>query len=142
MLELNEHVELATLGRAEQERGFGGGIGCLADRERAGVMGEGALMHLLEEFMQAWAVREALVSHAEGGARRSAIGQAGAFGDDVDRVHAEAVDAAREPPVHHVVDRVTDRGVFPVQVRLLPSKQVEVVLARGGVVLPGRATEE
>ena len=51
MLELNEHVEFATLGRAEQERGFGGGIGGLADRERAGVMGEGALMHLLEEFM-------------------------------------------------------------------------------------------
>ncbi len=64
------------------------------------------------------------------------------LGDEVDDVHAEAVDAAVEPPPHHRVDRLADVGVLPVEVRLLGVEQVQVVRARGLVEPPRAAPEE
>ena len=61
--------------------------------------------------------------------------------DHVDDVHAEAVDPAVEPPAHHRVDRLPDLRVLPVQVWLAPGEQVQVVLLRRLVPLPGRARE-
>ena len=142
VLELDEHVELAPGRITEQEGRLGGGIRSLADRERAGVERERALVHLLEELVQARAISEALVTDTEGSTGGASIGQTRALGDNVDCVDAEAVDTAIKPPVHHVVDRVAHLRVFPVQIRLLAGEQVKVVLARGWIVLPGRATEE
>ncbi len=71
-----------------------------------------------------------------------AVGQPRDLRDEVDDVHAEPVDAAVEPPRHHVVDRAADVRVLPVEVRLLAREQVQVVLARRLVVLPRGAAEE
>ena len=62
--------------------------------------------------------------------------------DEGDDVHAEAVDALVEPEAHEAVDLFADFGVVPVEVGLLYGEVVEVVLAGGGVELPGGAGEE
>ena len=59
----------------------------------------------------------------------------------VDDVHAEPVDAAVEPPAHHLVDGRPDLRVLPVEVGLLAGEQVEVVLPRRRVELPHRTGE-
>ena len=142
VLELDEHVEFASVWVAEQEGRLGGGVRGFPDGERAGMVGECALVHLLEELVQARAVGEALVADAEGSACGTPVGQPRALRDDVDRVDPETVHPSIEPPVHHVVDGVANLGILPVQVRLLAREQVQVVLARGRVVLPGRPPEE
>ena len=73
---------------------------------------------------------------------RVPVRQGGVLGDHVDDVHPEAVHAAVQPPAHHLVDRLPDLGVLPVEVGLLAGEQVQVVLAGVGVVLPGRPGEE
>ena len=62
---------------------------------------------------------------------RRCVGKPVGLGDEVDDVHAEAIDAAVEPPAHDVVDGLSDVGVLPVQIRLLAVEQMEVVLAGG-----------
>ena len=63
------------------------------------------------------------------------------LGEQADDVHPEPVDAAVEPAVHHRVDGLPDLGVLPVEVGLLGGEQVQVVLARLGVVGPRRSRE-
>ncbi len=62
--------------------------------------------------------------------------------DEVDHVHAEAVDAAVEPAAHHGVHRLAHLGVLPVQIGLLAVEQVEVVLPGRRIPFPHRAGEE
>lgn len=64
------------------------------------------------------------------------------LGDEVDDVHPKSVDAAVEPPGHHVVDGAAHLGVLPIEVRLLAREQVQVELARALVPLPGGPREE
>ena len=71
----------------------------------------------------------------------SPSGRSGVLRQHVDDVHAEAVDAAVEPPAHHLVDRRPYLRVLPVEVGLLPGEQVEVVLPRRRVELPHRTGE-
>ena len=129
MLELDEHIELAALRGTEQQRGLGGCIRCLADREGSGMMGERPCVHLLQKLVQARSVRVALVAHAEWGACRAAVWEARCLGDHVNGVNPESIDAAIQPPVHHLVDRVAHPWVLPVQIRLLAGKQMQVILA-------------
>ena len=56
-------------------------------------------------------------------------------------IDAKTVDAAREPEAQHVVHRCANRGIAPVEVRLLCQKCVVVILVGGGVECPGAATE-
>src|SRR6266568_1012508 len=58
-----------------------------------------------------------------------------------DRVDAKAVDAAREPEPHHVVDGLPYLRVAPVQVRLLRQERVAIVLTARSVERPGAAAE-
>jgi len=47
------------------------------------------------------------------------LGEGEVLGNQVDDVHAEAVDAAVQPPGHHLVDGAAPLGVLPVEVGLL-----------------------
>ena len=71
-----------------------------------------------------------------------AVGQGRVLRNQDNDIHAEAVDAAVEPPVHHLVDGGADLGVIPVQVGLLLVEKMQVVLARGLVPGPSRARKE
>ena len=106
------------------------------------MVGERPLVHLLQEFVETRAIGEALVADSERRTRRSTIGQTRLLRNDIDRVDPEAIDPPVEPPVHHLVDGVTNLRIFPVQVGLLACEKVEVVLARGRVVLPRRTAEK
>ena len=63
------------------------------------------------------------------------------FRDQGDHVHAEAVDAAIHPPVHHPVHGLANLRILPIQIRLLPGELVEVVLAALRIVLPSGTAE-
>jgi len=143
VVELEHHVEL-TPGRVRKKQDVvAAHARSFADRHGSGAPREDLAAHLGEVFMQVGPfgeVREALAPRAPG--VNDAVGQGRVLRDQVDDVHAEAVDAAVEPPVHHVIDGGADLGVVPVQVGLLLVEQVQVVLARSLVPGPGRAGEE
>ena len=143
MVELEHHVELCAGRVREQQDVVAAHAGALADRHGAGATVEDLASHLGEVFVQVRTfrkVRETLTPRAPG--VDDAVGHARVLRDQVDDIHAEAVDTAVEPPVHHLVDGGAHVGVVPVQVGLLPVEQVQVILARGLVPRPGRAGEE
>ena len=76
MLELDEHIELAALGIAKQQRCLGGCVRGLAHRKRPRMVSERPFVHLLQEFVETRPVREALVADPKRRAGRAAIGQA------------------------------------------------------------------
>jgi hypothetical protein len=53
------------------------------------------------------------------GIRNVGVRKARDFGDQVDDVHSESIDALVEPELHQVVDGVSDFWVLPVEVGLL-----------------------
>ncbi len=70
------------------------------------------------------------------------VGEVGALEQRLHHVHAEPVHPAVEPEPQGVVHGRHHLGVAPVQVGLLGQEEVQVVLARGGIELPGRGTAE
>ena len=121
VLELEDHVEL-TSGGVGVESGLGArGPGHLSDgQDVAGPRCEDLLVHLVQELMDAGAVGDG----GEGVAVEVtlALGRVSdrvGLGDEVDDVHAEAVDAAVQPPGHHLVDGAAHLRVLPVEVGLL-----------------------
>ena len=120
MVELEDHVEL-TPGRVrEQQDVVAAHAGTLANRHSAAAALEDLAAHLGEVFVQVGTlgeVREALSPRTPG--VDDAVGHARVLRDQVDDVHAETVDAAVEPPVHHLVDGRANLRVLPVQVGLL-----------------------
>ena len=116
--------------------------GRLAHRHQV-VAAQHLAVHLLQELVDARPVHEVRIA---GGQRRAgnrlAFRVALVFGNQVDDVHSEAVDALVAPEAHQVVDLGAQFGVFPVEVRLLDAEQVQVILAGRLVELPYRAAEE
>ena len=70
------------------------------------------------------------------------VGQRQRLRDERDNVDPPAGDALVEPEAHGVVDLAPDCRRLPVEIRLLDRKDVQVVLARGGVERPRRSAEE
>ena len=68
--------------------------------------------------------------------------QLGIFKQRVNRVEAEAGNAALVPPARRIEHDFFDRGIAPVQVRLLRIEEVIVELVGGWVELPCRAAEK
>ena len=119
VLELEDHVELASRRVGEQLRVLERDVGHLADRQRLLLAPvEHLAVHLLQELVDPRAGDPAV------------LGPVGVLGEHVDDVHAEAVDPAVEPPAHHRVDRLADLRVLPVEVGHRGREQVQVVLRR------------
>ena len=142
MLEGEHHAELTGSRIGVGTRGFDVDQDHLADAEQLG----GIDAHFPVQFAQVL-VQPRPFHHqgrvvADPVQRRGAVGQRQGLGDQVDHVHAEAVDAALYPAPHHGVDRLTHRRVLPVQVGLLGCEQMQVVLAGRGVELPSATGEE
>ena len=73
--------------------------------------------------------------------RRRVVAQLGVLQDPVERVDAEAVDAAVQPEAQHLAERLGHLGVAPVQVRLLGIEGVQVPAPGRRVARPRRAAE-
>ena len=72
---------------------------------------------------------------------RLSVREALILGDKADDIHAEAVNSLFQPPVHHVKDLVADLRVVPVEIRLLLGEEVQVILSRSLIILPGASAE-
>ena len=138
VLELEDHVQLAAGRIGVEPRLFGCHRRHLADRhELAVAAGEDLAGHLGEVVVHVRSVGEPVDGDDEPLPRdRRCVGEPVGLGDEIDDVHAEAVDTAVEPPAHDVVHRAPYLRVLPVQVGLLPVEQVQVVLARWSDPIP------
>lgn len=142
VLELEHHFEFAAFGVGGQERVVRGNTGGFADvDEGLRVFREDFAAHFLHEFVEARTGHDHRESGAETVLRGWTVRKALGLRDEVDDVHAETVDAAVEPPAHHVVNGLADLGVFPIEVGLLAREHVEVELLRFLVPLPAWAAE-
>ncbi|MCY1239920.1 hypothetical protein D9M72_527380 [compost metagenome] len=126
VLELEHHVHLAPGRVCEQDGVLHRDAGHLAHgQQRLIPAGENFEVHFVQELVDPGSGHEVRAAVAEQHAVSLwPVRQGGVLGDEVDDVHPEAVHAAVQPPVHHVVDGGADLRVFPVQVRLLPGEQV------------------
>ena len=131
MVEVKGHRQFAAVERcillAMRKRGGGH----FADRHQT-ARGEHIAAHLLQKFVRSRAVG------IEAAAVAIRIGRKGlVFGDQIDHVEAQAVDAAIGPELAHFFQLRAHRRVFPIQVRLLNREQMQIVLLAFGVPLPG-----
>ena len=119
VLELEEGLELASIKAGVKQAVGGGDAGSLAHCND-GVVREHLTVHFCQVLVHAGAVG----CHGDGvsatpGCHLGIIGVGRVFGDQVDDVHAEPVDALIEPEAHEVVDLVAHDRVFPVEIGLL-----------------------
>ena len=141
MLKLEDHVELLVVQVRVPLSISRGDIRCLAHRDHL-VLAHDVPVHLPQELMHTGTVGHKALDGSVllvGGLQT--IRQASGFGDQVDDVHPETIDPLVSPPVHHLVDCLPNPGIFPVEVRLLRSEEVEIVLVGRRVILPGRTGE-
>jgi hypothetical protein len=110
VLELEDHVELVAGRVGEQPRLLERHARHLADVEQRVASEEHLAVHLLQELVDPRPADVVLAAEAEPPVARRAVGQLRVLGDEVDDVHAEAVDTAVQPPVHHRVDRRPESG--------------------------------
>ncbi len=129
VLELEDHVQFFAGGVGVVGSRLEGDAGHLADGHQV-PPGHHVLVHLVQELIHARTVEVV-----------RPVGQRNGLADHVDHVHPESVDAARDPPVHHRVYRLTHLRVLPVEVGLLGAEQVQEVLTAQLVELPRRAGE-
>ena len=93
-------------------------------------------IHLVKILMQAGAFGVA-IDHFGTLVFVAKVGPIFVFGNEGDHVHTEAVDALLKPVVHHVVNFSAQLGVFPIEIRLLTGKVMQVVSVGLRVVAPG-----
>ena len=96
-------------------------------------------VHFLQKLMDPRAIAAVFHRIAVNPAMHLGIRIALILGNKIDHIHTEAVNAFFEPARHHVIHFMTDLFVFPVQVRLLFSKQMQIPLSEIFVVFPCRS---
>ena len=139
MLEGEDHVQLLPF-RICIEKSVLNSCSCsLPDCEPV-VSGYDLPVHLLQELMDPGAIvgiwrRVSIFSSLD------AIREVLVLAYHGDHVHPEAVDTLVSPVSHHLIDSIPYINIFPVQVRLLNGKGVEIVFSPLFVPLPGRASE-
>ncbi|MNP42079.1 hypothetical protein D3C76_1358160 [compost metagenome] len=63
------------------------------------------------------------------------------LGDNIDYIHAEAIDTLFCPEQHHIIHRSTYLLILPIQIRLGFIVESKIILSRSFVELPGRTPE-
>ena len=137
VVEVEHHRQLVVGGVGVADARLDGGRGHLADGDGVGVLPEGLLGEPLQVGVDIGAV----------GVHRAVVGALGGveqrlrLSDEVDDVEAEAPHSLGAPEVHDFGGLLADIGVVPVEVRLRPVEEVQVVLAGVPEGLPGGAPE-
>ena len=114
----------------------------LANRERI-VKLEGPVSHLTEKGADAGLLTEHIVDAGETVAPVCRVVLEGKYLLDVDdRVDPEPCQPLVEPPVHHLVDFLSQIGILPVQIRLLLVEGMQIVkILVPGKLVPDRTSE-
>ena len=136
MLKGEDHAQLMIRRICRSPSSLNGRAWHLANGEEIPLVQADGSIHFSEELIQPGTVCRERETEDTGFARRWHAVNELALGNQVDHVHAEAVDATIDPPVHHVVDRLPYLRVLPVEVRLLGAEQVQVILPAALVKLP------
>ena len=140
VFELENHAEFFAVAARVFFRLINRDAGCFADGQQV-VFREHALVHFLQEFMDARAADAVWGEIAVAVGFHGAVREALVFRNHADDVHAEAVDALVAPECHEVVDLVADFWVLPVEIDLFFREEMEVILTSCFVILPRRARE-
>lgn len=98
--------------------------------------GKDIAAHLLQKFVRSRTIGIEAPAVARGIGREGLV-----FGDNIDHVEAQAVDAAIGPEFADFFQLRAHRRIFPVQIRLLDGVQMQIVLLAFGVPLPGVAAK-
>ncbi|SBL41070.1 Uncharacterised protein [Klebsiella oxytoca] len=135
MVEVKGHREFAAVERRIFLAMFKRGGGHFAHRHQIS-RGEDIAAHLLQKFVRSRTVGIKAAAIASGIGREGLV-----FGDNIDHVEAQAVDAAIGPKFADFFQLCAHGRVFPVQIRLLNGVQMQIVLLAFGVPLPGVAAK-
>ena len=127
MFKLEHHAQLGAIGRAVQLCPFHIGAPCLAHGDQT-FFDEGFFGQLTQEVMKQGAVSGDL--------------QIRILCDLIDHIQPEAFHALIHPKTDEAVKSLTDLGIFPVQIRLLRHKLVEVPLSQLRHKGPGRSAKD
>lgn len=97
------------------------------------------LANVLQILVQAWPIRVVFVSRLP---RRSwvfdwCVRESLIFADEIDYVHSEAITTLVEPKADDVGNCLAHWVVLPIEIGLLGGEQVQIVLVREFVILPG-----
>ena len=135
MSEGEDHGQLPAVCPGIAEAVLHGGGGHLAHGDDLRVLAEALTVQLVQKLVDAGAVG------VEAAAIPLKVVGVLPLADEVYHVEAEALHALAHPEAHNVLDFFPHRGVLPVQIRLGLVKEVEVVFAQLGHILPGVAAE-
>ena len=106
------------------------------------VLGKGMGFQICQEISHALHAVHHLGAHGQAvRAVRRIVREGQILFDIDDGVDPEARKALVQPPVHHVVELLPHHRIFPVQIRLLLGKHMEIVFVRAGHRLPAAAAE-
>ncbi|MNI44979.1 hypothetical protein D3C73_993790 [compost metagenome] len=144
MLELEDHLQLMAVFGGIENGILHTGSRSLADGHNL-VFRQHFTVHFLQKLMDPRAVH--VIFAAAGKLARSKTlmmrrRQAFNLGDHVDDVHPEAVDPFVEPESHHLVQRLAQLRILPVQIGLLAREEMQVIFAGSLIQLPGRSAED
>src|SRR6056297_516839 len=59
------------------------------------------------------------------------------LGNKIDNIHTKTIYPPIKPPTHHCVDFIAEVRIFPIQIRLVWRKEVQVVFSTLFLILPG-----
>ncbi len=63
------------------------------------------------------------------------------FANHIDHVHTKATNTFIDPEIHHLINRLANLFIFPIQIRLTLAIQVQKILPCLLIQLPSRSTE-
>ena len=137
-VELDHHIQHAVPAADVRERRRDTRVGSLAHLDHAVLAGD--LPELLQVGDQ---VRAVLVERqaVDGRHERDAVRQLHVLRDEGDHVLAESVDPHVQPEPHDVLDLFADLRIVHIQIRLLPGKNMQVILLPLRIVLPRQPLE-
>ena len=126
VFELKYHRKLGAVRIAVEERPLRSGAPRLTDRHQIGSL-EGIAAHLPDKRMKHRPFRHNTVIRI--------------LSNQVYHIQPEAAHTAVNPPVDHIVNSFPQRRIFPVQIRLLHRKLMQVILSAFRHPFPCRAAE-
>ena len=153
MVEEEEHVKFFAGWVRDVCCAGNGNTRPLADGQEALSTRKDGLVHFMEKLIQARAIRTEIkgrgisigadwvnlfIGSIGSGEHSTAIQ---GLGDLTDDVHAESVNSPVHPPVHHLVDCLTQFGSFPIEVGLLGRELVEIVFTALRIIGPRGSAE-
>jgi len=140
MLKLEDHAQLTAIHIGVFFSFLDGDSRSLADCDRI-IVGKHFTPHFLQVIVDFRTIGYIRLGIAITVRPDDTIRKIGVLGNQADDIHAEAVYTSIQPPAHHGVDGLSHLGTFPVEIRLVRGKEVEIIIASCLIERPGGSTK-